>query len=144
MCPKSESNPYIAAIGGTFIYSENASELAHWYYEMLGIEHEFSDEYQSYYASFPYSDIDKPDQVRYTAWSIIQSKNPLSEKNRNITINYRVHNIHELKDHLRNKGIEVSDIEYYPEGLFSWLKDPDGNEIELWEDTNSEKGVIDE
>ncbi|MBI9033469.1 MAG: hypothetical protein JEZ03_03250 [Bacteroidales bacterium] len=139
MNSKSETNPFIAALGGTFIYSENASELAQWYYEMLGIEHEYSEEYKSYYTSFPYNDLSNPGLVRYTAWSIIQTKVPLQETIRNITINYRVHNIHELIDHLRSKEIEVTDVEYYPEGLFSWLQDPDGNEIELWEDSTVEE-----
>jgi predicted enzyme related to lactoylglutathione lyase len=49
-------------------------------------------------------------------------------------INYRVENLDELLDALRQEGVEIDpkreDFEY---GRFAWIMDPEGNKIELWE-----------
>jgi predicted enzyme related to lactoylglutathione lyase len=49
-------------------------------------------------------------------------------------INYRVENLVELLEDLRNDGIEiVGEIEEYEYGKFAHIVDPEGNKIELWE-----------
>jgi predicted enzyme related to lactoylglutathione lyase len=49
-------------------------------------------------------------------------------------INYRVENLDELLEALRQEGVEIDpkreDFEY---GRFAWIMDPEGNRIELWE-----------
>jgi glyoxylase I family protein len=49
-------------------------------------------------------------------------------------INYTVKDMGKALSHLRNKGVVIEKTEEYPSmGAFAWLKDPDGNQIELWE-----------
>ncbi len=48
--------------------------------------------------------------------------------------NYRVENLVELLEELKDKGVAVMDkIEEYNYGKFGWIMDLDGNKIELWE-----------
>jgi predicted enzyme related to lactoylglutathione lyase len=45
----------------------------------------------------------------------------------------------EVLSHLKSKGVVIEKTEEYPSmGTFAWLKDPDGNQIELWEPSKSE------
>ncbi len=53
--------------------------------------------------------------------------------------NYRVENLEELLQVLKEEGVEiVGDMEEYPYGKFGWIMDPDGNKIELWEPIDEE------
>jgi len=51
------------------------------------------------------------------------------------TLNLRVQNCEETVKLLKSKGVDVKAVELYPQGKFSWCRDPDGNHIEIWEDT---------
>ncbi len=130
------NNKTIAAIGGIFIYSEKPKELADWYKKHLGIEYEYTQEYNAFYSSFPYKDLDGKKKY-YTAWSILSSKLRPKLDFRAFTVNYRVHDIEDTVGMLKLQGVKVRGIDTYPEGKFAWLDDPDGNHIELWEDTKA-------
>lgn len=133
---ETSQDKYISAVGGVFIYTENPEELAVWYKKHLFINWEYSKEYNSYFATFPY--VDKDDGKKYyTAWSIIGSKLRPKLDFRAFTVNYRVNNIEKLCEHVRSQGVEVRGVDEYPEGKFAWMEDPEGNHIELWEDTKA-------
>ena len=56
-----------------------------------------------------------------------------------VKINYRVKSMEEVLSHLKSKGVAIEKTEEYPSmGNFAWLKDPDGNQIELWEPSEEE------
>jgi predicted enzyme related to lactoylglutathione lyase len=49
-------------------------------------------------------------------------------------INYRVDNLKELIQVLKEEGCQVEDrIEETDQGRFGWVVDPEGNRIELWQ-----------
>lgn len=49
-------------------------------------------------------------------------------------ISYRLDNLDELLDHLKQYGVEiVSGPESHENGKFGHNMDPDGNKLELWE-----------
>ena len=127
---------FISAIGGVFIYSENPKELAEWYKKCLCINWEFTEQYNCYFTTFPLLDV-KDGKKYYTAWSILGSKVRPKLDFRAFTVNYRVSNMDKAVEYIRSLGIEVKGIDEYPEGRFAWLEDPEGNHIELWEDTKA-------
>jgi catechol-2,3-dioxygenase len=131
-----ENNNQVAAIGGVFIYSENPKELAEWYKKHLGIEYEYTQEYNAFYYSFKYLDIDSKKKY-YTAWSILSSKLRPKLDFKAFTVNYRVYDIENTVNNLKLQGINIRGVDTYPEGKFAWLDDPEGNHIELWEDTKA-------
>lgn len=49
-------------------------------------------------------------------------------------INYRVRNLDALLAKLQAQGVQrVGEIEEYWYGRFAWIRDGDGNRVELWE-----------
>jgi len=45
-----------------------------------------------------------------------------------------VKNLKEVLNHLKGKGVAIEKTAEYPSyGNFAWVRDPDGNKIELWE-----------
>jgi predicted enzyme related to lactoylglutathione lyase len=49
-------------------------------------------------------------------------------------LNFRVDDLNALLTALRAEGVEVDEkIEEYDYGRFAWIRDPEGNRIELWE-----------
>jgi len=125
----------LAFIGGAFLYSENHDALANWYSKMLGIIWEKTPDGSAYYQSYYYNEIDSGKKA-YVGLSIIHSKKKIArDEGKSHMINYRVSDLARLVELLRSNGLEVKGIDKYPEGDFAWCKDPDGNEMELWEDT---------
>jgi predicted enzyme related to lactoylglutathione lyase len=62
------------------------------------------------------------------------AKEDIKDKPRTGKINYTVKSMPEILSHLKSKGVVIEKTEEHPSmGIFAWLKDPDGNPIELWE-----------
>jgi len=128
----------IDGIGGAFLFSNDAKRLAGWYRDCLGMVPAGEDnECNSIYKSFEYRDVENPEIKRTIAWAIIPTNDDIKGKPRTGQINYRVKNLAETLSHLKSKGVAVEKTEEYPYGKFAWIKDPDGNQIELWEPSES-------
>jgi predicted enzyme related to lactoylglutathione lyase len=127
----------INGIGGAFLFSNDTKRLSAWYRDYLGIVPEGEDaECNSIYASFEYRDLKNPELKRTIAWAIMPTDQDIKDKPRTGKINYTVKNMEEILSHLKSKGVAIEKTqEYPPMGKFAWLKDPDGNSIELWEPT---------
>jgi predicted enzyme related to lactoylglutathione lyase len=125
----------IDGIGGAFLFTNDTKRLAEWYRDKLGIEFQGADaECSSVYATFDYRDITNPELKRTIAWSIMPAKEDIKDKPRTGKINYTVKNMATFLDQLKSKGVVIEKSEEYAGmGIFAWLKDPDGNPIELWE-----------
>ena len=48
-------------------------------------------------------------------------------------INYRVDDLDRIIKQLNANGISIEKQQDFDYGRFAWIKDPDGNLIELWE-----------
>jgi predicted enzyme related to lactoylglutathione lyase len=125
----------IDGIGGAFIFTNDTKRLVTWYRDVLGIKFEGEDaECSSAYATFDYRDVTNPELKRTIAWSIMPTKEDIKGKPRTGKINYTVKDMAKFLELLKSKGVTIEKTEEYPGmGVFAWLKDPDGNPIELWE-----------
>ena len=125
----------IDGIGGVFLFSNDAKRLATWYRDCLGIAAQDEDsECNSTYALFDSRDLENPEIKRTMAWAIKRTDQDIKDKPRTGQIKYRVKSMGELLNHLKSKGVAIEKTEDYPEyGKFAWVRDPDGNKIELWE-----------
>src|ERR1700678_3111691 len=130
----------IDGIGGVFLFSNDTKRLAAWYRDCLGIAAEGQDsECNSVYATFDSRDLENPEGKRTLAWAIMPTDQDIKDKPRTSQINYRVKSMEGILSHLKSKGVEIEKTEEYPSmGTFAWLKDPEGNKIELWEPSESE------
>jgi len=70
-----------------------------------------------------------------TVWSTADSDTKwFSPSESSFMINYRVDNMDELLDQLKQNGVEIEKgPESHENGKFAWIMDPDGNKLELWE-----------
>jgi|SRR5271165_7007138 len=128
----------IEGIGGVFLFSNDTKRLVTWYRDCLGILAEGQDsECDSIYKSFEYRDIENPEIKRTIVWAIIPTKQDIKDKPRTGRINYLVKNLGEVLSHLKSKGVAIEKTAEDPYGNFAWVRDPDGNQIELWEPSES-------
>ncbi|MEO8573177.1 MAG: VOC family protein [Pyrinomonadaceae bacterium] len=123
----------ITGIGGVFIKSKGkGSELAAWYKTNLGLDLE------SWGGAILKWPEDKAEDGGVTVWSSADSDTKwFSPSESSFMINYRVDNLDELLEQLKQNGIEaVGGPDSAENGKFAWIMDPDGNKVELWEPMN--------
>lgn len=126
----------IDGIGGAFLFSNNPKALAAWYQEALEmVPTGQDDECSSFYKTFEYRDIHDPSLTKTMTWAIIPTEKDINNKPRTGQINYRVKNMDSMIAHLKSKGIAIEEMKDYDYGKFAWLKDPDGNRVELFEES---------
>jgi len=119
----------VTGIGGIFFKCENKEAMRKWYSDHLGIHTE------TWGGQFEWRDIEKPDKKCLTAWSPFEmSSTYFGPSEKEYMFNYRVENLKELLQTLKEEGVEVIDkIEEFEYGKFGWIMDPEGRKIELWE-----------
>ncbi|MCB0357552.1 MAG: hypothetical protein KDD40_11120, partial [Bdellovibrionales bacterium] len=76
---------------------------------------------------------ENPEIKKTIVWAILPTDQDIAGKPRTGQINYTVKNMEEMLAHLAAKNIAVDDMKNYDYGKFAWIKDPEGNQIELWE-----------
>jgi catechol 2,3-dioxygenase-like lactoylglutathione lyase family enzyme len=125
----------IDGIGGTFLFSNQPKVLASWYQENLGIDPTGEDPTTgAVFKIFEYRDLNDQTVKKSTTWAIIPAKEPLQGTPRTGQVNYRVSDLDKTIAHLKTRGItpeETGDFDY---GRFAWVRDPDGNRIELYQE----------
>jgi len=119
----------VTGIGGVFFKCKDPEKIKSWYREHLGIQ---SDQYG---ATFEWRSLENPDKKCTTVWSPFNEKTKyFSPSEKPYMFNYRVENLENLLETLKEEGVQVvGDIETYEYGKFGWILDPEGNKIELWE-----------
>jgi len=117
----------VTGIGGIFFKSEDPTATKNWYKDHLGLN---TDDYG---CTFKWKDKQGNDAT--TQWSPFKKDTTYFEPSKKeFMMNFRVHNLKELLDTLKEEGVTVvGDIEEYEYGKFGWILDPEGNKIELWE-----------
>ncbi|CAL2105787.1 Catechol 2,3-dioxygenase [Tenacibaculum sp. 190524A02b] len=117
----------VTGIGGLFFKTEDTQKTKDWYKQHLGFN---TDDWG---CTFRWKDNDG--NKASTQWSPFDKDTKyFSPSKKDFMVNYRVENLVELLEELKQKGITVIDkIEEYEYGKFGWIIDLDGNKIELWE-----------
>jgi predicted enzyme related to lactoylglutathione lyase len=98
-----------------------------WYQEHLGIEPQ-----GEWGTSFEWRELEG--QKGYTVWGPMSEGTDYFDPSRApFMINYRVKDLRGLVERLRSDGVDATDVEEHPQGLFAWAMDPEGRRLELWE-----------
>ena len=126
----------VDGIGGVFIYANDAKALSTWYAHHFGLRLETYEEGKVYGTEFKYRRLGDSSKVDATVFSITQSKHPLGTERREAVINYRVRDLPAFLEQLRGDSIEIEKTEDFDYGRFAWIKDPEGNRIELYQPLN--------
>lgn len=115
----------VHGIGAVMIFAREPARLAQWYADHLGIVTELDESDGNYYSltenetgSFRFGIY--PGQLR-------------AETDRPVMVNYKVTSLNRIKDQLVSQGVGIErELEAHNE-KFIYLRDPEGNPIELWE-----------
>lgn len=126
----------VAGIGGVFLFSNKARELSEWYTRHLGIVFTQYEGTDTYGMEFYYRFDRDPSMRTSTVFSISQTDKTLSPGRHEFEVNYRVEDLSAFRAQLEADGIAVEKVEEFDYGRFAWVRDPDGNRIELYEATN--------
>jgi predicted enzyme related to lactoylglutathione lyase len=120
----------VTGIGGIFFKCDDPKKMTEWYAKNLGLPVE------KYGTMFTWRTTDDPDKEGTTVWSPFAKDTQYFEPSKkDFMINYRVENIEELVEQLKSDGVTIIDeIKTYEYGKFVHVLDPEGNNIELWED----------
>jgi predicted enzyme related to lactoylglutathione lyase len=119
----------VTGVGGVFIRSKDPKALSAWYAEHLGLALEA---YGG--ASLQWKD-EVPPGTGQTAWNTFPKDTKyFGDGEQGVMINYRVDDLDALLAKLVAAGVWV-DPERMNEsyGKFAWIKDLDGNRLELWQ-----------
>jgi len=130
---KVEKRISVEGIGGVFIYADDAKALSNWYAHHFGLRLETYEDGKVYGTEFKYRRLGDSSQVDSTVFSISQSKTNLPAERRECVINYRVKDLQGFLDQLKADGIAIERTEDFDYGRFAWIKDPEGNRIELYQ-----------
>lgn len=120
----------ITGIGGVFFKSrDKGAKLAAWYKENLGLDLE------SWGGAILKWTDDAVVDGGLTVWSSADSDTKwFNPSESSFMINYRVDNLDELLEQLKQNCVEIQKgPESHENGKFAWIMDPDGNKLELWE-----------
>ena len=123
----------VEGIGGVFIYANDAKALSNWYAHHFGLRLETYEDGKVYGTEFKYRRLGDSSQVDSTVFSISQSKVTLPSERSQAVINYRVRDLQSFLDQLKAEGVEIEKTEDFDYGRFAWIKDPEGNRIELYQ-----------
>jgi predicted enzyme related to lactoylglutathione lyase len=119
----------VTGVGGVFLRSRDPKAMAKWYAENLGVKlADFNG------TAFQWSD-EVPAGTGMTAWSAFPDDTAyFGEGTQAVMIDYRVDDLDALLTELEAKGVWIDpkrQDEVY--GKFAWIKDCDGNRVELWQ-----------
>src|SRR3990170_575252 len=123
----------VDVIGGVFLYANDAKALSSWYSHHFGIRLETYEDNKVFGTEFKYRRLGDSSRVDSTVFSISNSKTPLPPERRECVINYRVRDLSGFLEQLRADGVVIEKTEDFDYGRFAWIKDPEGNRIELYQ-----------
>ncbi|WP_152353263.1 VOC family protein [Brachybacterium subflavum] len=113
---------HVHGIGGFFLCATDPQGLTTWYREVLGLDIDENGLWHqqagpTVFAAFP------------------QDTDYFGESGQTAMLNLRVDDLDALRVRLRRAGADVEDAVQEMEGVgrFGWVRDPEGNRIELWE-----------
>jgi catechol 2,3-dioxygenase-like lactoylglutathione lyase family enzyme len=124
----------VKGIGGVFIYSQDAERLVRWYEAILGVEMESMPEESAWFTVFFTRDFQTSVVRENPVFAIRQADEELPEE-RGFVLNLRVDDMDAFLEQIREKGVAVDEkILVWERGKHAWIKDLDGNQIELYEE----------
>lgn len=119
-------------IGGVFFRAKDPAKLSAWYGKHLGLPVE---EWGG--CQFHWREHANPKKTGTTVWNAFKADTDyFGSGKQGHMVNYRVADLKKMLAQLKKEGVwvdpksQTQDSEY---GKFGWIKDGEGNRIELWE-----------
>lgn len=116
----------MVGVGAIMVYARDPAGLSRWYEETLGLPSERDDSDGCYYGGVEGG---QPPSVHFGIYPAGREQHGTGP----VMINYRVSDLDRFVAGLRRRGVKVERRVEGPQGRFAYLRDPEGNPIELWE-----------
>lgn len=119
----------VTGVGGVFFKADDADELREWYRDRLGLD------VQEWGGTQFFFDRRDAPGIGYTIWSPFPADTEYFQPSEKpFMINLRVDDLDGMLEQLRSAGARVLDRREDTEnGSFGYVMDPEGNLLELWE-----------
>ncbi|BCB02703.1 VOC family protein [Bacillus sp. KH172YL63] len=113
----------IKGIGGIFWRTKNIEVLKQWYSDVLKMDMEAWN-----------GTIIQPQPETETIFSLFKEDDDYFPTGQQVMLNFQVYDLDEVIEHLGKVGVPLEKEKEVSEfGQFTWIKDPEGRLIELWE-----------
>lgn len=133
----------ITGLGGVFLFSDKPKELADWFIKQFGFEFSASPDETAFYQMFITLDKEDPSNKIDFHFSIMKANRSFKKDvqiesesmygDQNYMLNIRTENLTELINYLEKNNVMIIKKEDYDYGKFAWIRDPEGNRIELYQ-----------
>lgn len=120
-----EDKERVHGIGAVMIFAREPAKLAQWYAEHLGIVTRLDESDGNYYGLIE----NEKGSFRFG----IYPGRLRAETDFPIMVNYKVTSLDKIKDQLVNQDVRIERELETHDAKFLYLRDPEGNPIELWE-----------
>ena len=115
----------VHGIGAVIIFAREPAKLSQWYAEHLGIVAQLDESDGNYYGLIE----NEKGSFRFG----IYPGRLTAETDVPIMVNYKVTSLDKIKDQLVNQDVRIERELETHDAKFLYLRDPEGNPIELWE-----------
>ena len=121
---------HVKGIGGVFFKVNDPAKVNNWYQEHFGM-----DVADHGYTFFLWRDFSAQESVQRTVWTTFpKSSEHFGNPDQQVMINYIVDDLDTFLSKLKANNVEqIGKIEEYEYGRFAWIKDIEGNKVELWQ-----------
>ena len=129
--------PCTRAVGvsAVILYADDPAALAAWYEETLGIATRLEPADGN-----RYGDIEDPADGGVVHLGIYPAPEPLPAGPRAVMVTYRVEDMEATLAGLGRAGVAVEDTVDEPYGRFAYLRDPEGNPVEVFSPARRPEG----
>jgi len=119
--------PRVLAVNAIMIYADRPAELSRWYQEQLGLASVLNPADSCYYG-----ELGKWEDGSPVHFGIYPAREPLGNGPRPTMINYRVADLPAATRELQANGVVIENVVEESYGSFAYIRDPEGNLVELW------------
>lgn len=124
--------PNIIGISAIILFSDDPAGLARWYATYFNLRMEQTEEY--FHAALPVAEPGKTIGSVFIHLGIVPAKSRLAGVDRPAMLNFKVADLEQALSELAAHGIQPQERMQLGYGAFAYIKDPDGNPIELWQE----------
>ncbi len=120
----------VIGLGGLFLKCHDTEKMTNWYRTHLGID------LTQWGAMFYHRDESQPAEA-YSVFTLFkETSDYFAPSESRFMVNFRVHDLDFLVEKLKEEGVELVGEPVSEEyGKFAWVLDPEGNKIELFQQT---------
>jgi catechol-2,3-dioxygenase len=109
----------VAGLAGVVLFSNDAARLARWYRDMIGVDIQ---EQGGQYVG----------RLGNLQFAIQTSETPIAPGTRPAMLSYAVANFNDFVEGLAGRGADILGLDESKQGKFAYVKDGDGNPVEIW------------